>query len=113
MSSPTPNLFSEAELREQLNSLHREILGTHATDDKCIEDTLHLIRQQNLALLAELEGKLPEKPDTYLLGCEKHWSDDSNATCTCDENERVATRYFKEATNHIRATIQSLRDEIK
>ena len=51
-------------------------------------------QQLHQALLLGLEEM---KPDTYLLGCEKHWSDDYGAKCTCDENERTAIDFFNQA----------------
>lgn len=45
------------------------------------------------------------KPDTYLLGCRKHWSDDSSATCTCDENEATANQFFNKAKAEIRTKL--------
>lgn len=55
------NFYSEAELREKLNLK----LYDHTESDDLVkaiaDDILPLIRQQKLALLAELEGKLPEK----------------------------------------------------
>lgn len=46
---------------------------------------------------ALLEEIAKTKADTYLLGCNKHWSDDSSGTCTCDENESAANRFYEEA----------------
>jgi hypothetical protein len=41
---------------------------------------------QAICLLNEEAIKAIE-PSPYLLGCEKHWSDDSSGTCTCDSNK--------------------------
>lgn len=48
------------------------------------------------------------KPDTHLLGCNKHWSDDSGGTCTCDENERTANRFYEKAKDDMRAKLDKL-----
>lgn len=40
MSNTTP----EEKLRAKLNKLHGDILGTHASNDSCIEETIDLIR---------------------------------------------------------------------
>ena len=45
------------------------------------------------------------KPDTNLLGCDKHWSDDSGGTCTCDENERTAIRFYEKAKDDIKSKL--------
>lgn len=58
------------------------------------KEAIDQIRTHTLqTLLSRLNGL---KADTYLLGCEKHWSDGSGP-CTCDENERTAKRFYAQA----------------
>lgn len=58
MSTQPDNMTPEEELRAKLNKLHGDILGTHASNDSCIEETFDLFRTTILSCK-------PEKPTSY------------------------------------------------
>jgi hypothetical protein len=59
-NTPSPEQESR-ELRAALNKLHGDILGTHGTNDSCIDKTLALITHQNRLVAERIKAALPEK----------------------------------------------------
>lgn len=99
-----------------MNDLQEKILATlrtrcHRPDCKIkhrakTEDTIKAIEQllqsSREELIDQIEKEVKKlKPDTELLGCQKHWSDDYQAECTCDENESVAKNFYGKAIESV------------